>query len=75
MLVQQGSDALHKEQTSVGQRGRDHTSNLSRFGPPRGVKPYSCFGGLMVEKEVVERSTLAWQGMPWGSSDYARMGV
>ena len=63
MLVQQGGDALHKEQTSMGQCGRDHTCNLPRFGPPRGVKPYSNFGGLMVEKMVVVRSTLARQGL------------
>ena len=44
-----GDVALHKEQTSARQHGREHTSNLPRFRPPRGVIPYSCFGGLMVE--------------------------
>ena len=34
LLVRQGGIALHKEQTSVGQRGRDHTSNLPRFRLP-----------------------------------------
>ena len=36
------------------QRGGSATEitrvDLPRFGLPRGVKPYSCFGGLMVEK-------------------------
>ena len=44
-----GDVALHKEQTSARQHGREHTSNLPRFGPPRGVRPYSYFSGLMVE--------------------------
>src|SRR3954462_7767437 len=49
LLVRQGDVALHKELTSARHHGREHTSNLPRFGPPRGVKPYSCFGGLIVE--------------------------
>ena len=64
MLVQQGGDALRKEQTSMGHHDRDHAGNLPRFGPLSGVKPYSCFGGLMVEKVVVVHSTLARQGLP-----------
>ena len=44
-----GDVALHKERNNVRQSSREHTSNLPRFGPPRGVRPYSCFGGLMVE--------------------------
>ena len=61
LLVRHEGGVLHKEQKSVGQRGGDHTGNLPRFGPLRGAKPYSCFGGLMVEKVVVVRSTLARQ--------------
>ena len=46
-----GDDTLHKEQTSARQHDREHTSNLPTFEPPRGVRPYSCFSGLMVEWE------------------------
>ena len=49
LMVRQGDVALHIEQISARQHGREHTSNLPRFGPPRGVRPYSCFDGLMVE--------------------------
>ena len=62
LLVRRGGDTLHKEQTGVGQHGRDHTRNLPMFGPPRGVKPYSCFGGLMVEKVVVSIVHLPGRG-------------
>ena len=30
LLVRQGGVALHKEQTSVGQHGRDHTRNFTQ---------------------------------------------
>ena len=42
-----GDVVLHKEQTSARQHSREHTSNLPKFGSPRGIRPYSYFGGLM----------------------------
>ena len=68
-----GDVALHKERTSAWQHGKEHTGNLPRFGLPQGVKPYTCFGGLMVEMNVVVRGTLARQGLPQGYGDHKRM--
>ena len=48
---------------------------LPRFGPPRGVKPYSYFWWIDGVNVVVEHSTLARQGFPQGGNDHARMGV
>ena len=39
LSVRRGDVALHKEQISARQHGREHVSNLPRFGPPRGVIP------------------------------------
>ena len=49
LLVRQGDIVLDKEQTNARQHGSEHTSNLPRFGPPQGIRPYSYFSGLMVE--------------------------
>ena len=68
-----GDVTLHKEQTSVRLHDREHTRNIARFRPLRGVRPYSCFRGLMVEMNVVVRGTLAQQGMPQGYSDHKRI--
>ena len=68
-----GDVALHKEKTSTWKHGSENTSNLPRFRPPRGVRPFSCFGGLMVEMNVVVCGTLARQGLPQGYGDHKCM--
>ena len=67
--------ALHKEQTSVGQHNRDHTGSFTQVRAAVRRKTLLLLWWIDGGKVVVERSTLARQGLPWGSSDYARMGV
>ena len=45
-----GMSTLHKGQTTSHSTTEITRAVLPRFGPPRGVKPYSYFGGLMVER-------------------------
>ena len=47
---------------------------LPRFGPPWGVKPYSCFGGLMVERRWYAQHARP-TGLPQGGSGYTHMRV
>ena len=62
LVVQQGDEhvAQRAEKHNTA-RQRSKWAVLPRFGPPRGVKPYSCFGGLMVDGGG-KRSALARQG-------------
>ena len=72
LLVQRGDVALHKEQTGVGQHGRDHTSNFTQVRAPLRRKTLLLLWWIDGGRVVVERGTLARQG---GGSGYARMGV
>ena len=75
LLVRQGGVALHKEQTSVGQHGKNHTGNFTQVRAAARRKTLLLLWWIDGGKMVAERSTLARQGLPQGSSDYARMGV
>ena len=75
LLVRQGDVALHKEQTSVGQHDRDHTGNFTQVRAAVRRKTLLLLWWIDGGKVVVERSTLARQGLPQGGSGYARMGV
>ena len=75
LLVRQGDVALHKEQTSVGQHDRDHTCNSTQVRATAWRKSLLLLWWIDGGKVVVEHSTLSRQGLPQGSSDYARMGV
>ena len=66
---------LHKEQKNVGQHGRDHTSSFTQVQAATRRKTLLLLWWIDGGKVVAERSTLARQGLPWGSSDYVRMGV
>ena len=44
-----GMSTLHKERRTSRSTAEITRAILPRFRPPRGVKPYSCFGGLMVD--------------------------
>ena len=70
-----GGVALHKEQTSVRQHGRDHTGSFTQVRAVVRRQTLLLLWWIDGGKVVVERSTLARQGLPQGGSDYARMGV
>ena len=70
-----GGDTLHKEQTSVAQHGRDHAGNFTQVRAAMRRKTQLLLWWIDGGKVVVERSTLARQGLPRGSSDYTHMGV
>ena len=55
-------------------RQRSHGQSLPRLGPPRGVKPYSCFGGLMVENGGKAHRSCPTR-LPRSESGYARTSV
>ena len=74
LLVRQGGNALHKEQTSVGQDGKDHAHNFTQVRAAVRCKTLLLLWWIDGGRVVAERSTLARHGLPWGSSDYARMG-
>ena len=75
LLVRLGDVALHKEQTSVGQHGRDHVGNFTQVQAAVRHITLLLLWWIDGGKVVAERSTLALQGLPQGSSDYAHMGV
>ena len=69
LLVRQGAVALHKEQTSVGQHGRDHACNFTQVRAAVRCKTLLLLWWIDGGKVVVECSTLARHGLPQGSSD------
>ena len=75
MLVRQGGNTLHKEQTSVGQHDRDHTCYFTQVRAAVRRQTLLLLWWIDGGKVVAERSTFARQGLPRGSNDYARMGV
>ena len=75
LLVRQGDVALHKEQTSMGQQGRDHTGSFTQVRAAARCKTLLLLWWIDGGKVVVERSTLARQGLPQGDSGYTCMGV
>ena len=75
LLVRQGDVALHKEQTSMGQHGRDHAGNFTQVRAAARRKTLLLLWWIDGGKVVGERSTLARQGLPQGSSDYTHIEV
>ena len=45
-----GTTHCTKSRLAWGSTAEITQAILPKFGPPRGIKPYSCFGGLMLEK-------------------------
>ena len=66
---------LPKEQTSVGQHDRDHRGDFTQVWAATRRKTLLLLWWIDGVKGGGERSTLARQGLPQGSSDYARTGV
>ena len=66
---------LHKERRSATQHNRDHTGSFTQVRAAARRKTLLLLWWIDGGKVVAERSTLARQGLPWGSSDDARMGV
>ena len=62
LLVWQGDVALHKEQTSVAQHGRDHADNFTQVWDTERRKTQLLLWWIDGGRVVVERSTLARQG-------------
>ena len=62
LLVRQGDNALHKEQTSMGQHGRDQTGNFTEVRATVRRKSLLLLWWIDGGRVVVERSTLAQQG-------------
>ena len=62
LLVWRGDVTLHKEQTIVGQHGRDHTSNFTQVWAAMRRKTLLLLWWIDGGRMVVERSTPAPQG-------------
>ena len=67
--------ALHKEQTNVGQRDRDHTSSFTQVRAAMRRKTLLLLWWVDGGNVVVVRSTLARQGLPQGHNGYTRTRV
>ena len=65
MLVRLGDVTLHKDQRSVGQQGRDHTSNFTQVWAAAWRKTLLLLWWIDGGRMVVEHSTLARQGRQW----------
>ena len=75
LLVRQGDVALHKEQTSVGQHGKDHAGSFTQVRAAARRKTQLLLWSIEGGNAVVVRSTLSRQGLLRGGSDYALMWV
>ena len=70
-----GGVALHKEQRNMRQHGRDCTSSFTQVRAAARHKTLLLLWWIDGGMWIMQCSTLARQGSPYGSSDYARMGV
>ena len=70
-----GGRRVAQRAENVRQRGSDHTCNFTQVRAAVRRKTLLPLWWIDGGKGGGEHSTLARQGLPWGSSDYARMGV